>query len=41
VLGKVADMTSITFVYHICSFLPAIGLLAAFLPKSPAKVNVI
>jgi FSR family fosmidomycin resistance protein-like MFS transporter len=41
VLGKVADMTSITFVYHVCSFLPAIGLLAAFLPKSPARVNVI
>jgi FSR family fosmidomycin resistance protein-like MFS transporter len=36
VLGKVADMTSINFVYHFCSFLPAIGLLAAFLPKSPA-----
>jgi FSR family fosmidomycin resistance protein-like MFS transporter len=32
VLGKVADLTSIGFVYHICSFLPAIGLLAAFLP---------
>jgi FSR family fosmidomycin resistance protein-like MFS transporter len=40
VLGRVADMTSIGFVYHICSFLPAIGLLAAFLPatsKSSAK----
>ena len=39
VLGWVADHTSITFVYHICAFLPAIGLLAAFLPetgKSPA-----
>jgi FSR family fosmidomycin resistance protein-like MFS transporter len=33
ILGKVADMTSITFVYHICSYLPAIGLLAAFLPN--------
>lgn len=33
VLGKVADQTSITFVYHVCSFLPAIGLLAAFLPR--------
>jgi MFS transporter, FSR family, fosmidomycin resistance protein len=32
VLGKVADWTSIGFVYHICAFLPAIGLLAAFLP---------
>jgi FSR family fosmidomycin resistance protein-like MFS transporter len=34
VLGKVADMTSIGFVYHVCSFLPAIGLLAAFLPRT-------
>jgi FSR family fosmidomycin resistance protein-like MFS transporter len=36
VLGKVADLTSIGFVYHICSFLPAIGLLAAFLPRVDA-----
>jgi MFS transporter, FSR family, fosmidomycin resistance protein len=33
-LGRVADMTSITFVYHLCSFLPAIGLLAYFLPQT-------
>jgi MFS transporter, FSR family, fosmidomycin resistance protein len=33
VLGKLADHTSIAFVYQICSFLPAIGLLAVFLPK--------
>jgi FSR family fosmidomycin resistance protein-like MFS transporter len=32
VLGKLADMTSINFVYQICAFLPAIGLLTAFLP---------
>jgi FSR family fosmidomycin resistance protein-like MFS transporter len=32
-LGKLADHTSITFVYQVCSFLPAIGLLAVFLPK--------
>jgi len=32
VLGQVADRTSIEFVYRICSFLPLIGLLAAFLP---------
>ena len=31
-LGAVADWTSIGFVYHLCSFLPAIGLLAMFLP---------
>ncbi len=36
-LGKVADLTSITFVYHICSFLPAIGLLTWFLPSVEKK----
>jgi MFS transporter, FSR family, fosmidomycin resistance protein len=34
-LGKLADHTSIAFVYQICAFLPAIGLLAVFLPKMP------
>jgi FSR family fosmidomycin resistance protein-like MFS transporter len=33
VLGQLADMTSIETVYKVCSFLPAIGLLAYFLPK--------
>jgi MFS transporter, FSR family, fosmidomycin resistance protein len=33
VLGKLADAFSITFVYHLCAFLPLIGLLAAFLPN--------
>ncbi len=32
ILGEVADKTSIYFVYRICSFLPAIGILTAFLP---------
>jgi len=32
-LGKLADMTDIYFVYQVCAFLPLIGLLAAFLPK--------
>jgi FSR family fosmidomycin resistance protein-like MFS transporter len=32
VLGELADVTSIGFVYHVCSFLPVIGLLAGFLP---------
>ena len=35
VLGKLADHTSLAFVYHLCAFLPAIGLLAVFLPKMP------
>jgi FSR family fosmidomycin resistance protein-like MFS transporter len=33
ILGRLADLTSIYFVYHVCSFLPAIGLLAGFLPN--------
>jgi FSR family fosmidomycin resistance protein-like MFS transporter len=33
ILGELADMTSINFVYTVCSFLPAVGLLAAFLPN--------
>jgi FSR family fosmidomycin resistance protein-like MFS transporter len=33
VLGRLADATSINFVYHVCAFLPLIGLLAAFLPE--------
>ena len=34
-LGRLADHTRIAFVYQICAFLPAIGLLAVFLPKMP------
>jgi FSR family fosmidomycin resistance protein-like MFS transporter len=37
-LGQLADKTSIEFVYKVCSFLPAIGLLTWFLPNiEPAK----
>ncbi|TKC10739.1 MFS transporter [Pedobacter polaris] len=32
-LGKLADSTSITYVYNVCAFLPLIGLLTAFLPN--------
>ncbi|MGH7094705.1 MAG: MFS transporter, partial [Stellaceae bacterium] len=32
-LGKLADATSIDTVYHVCAFLPMIGLLTAFLPN--------
>jgi len=32
VLGHLADETSLTVVYRLCAFLPAIGLLAVFLP---------
>jgi FSR family fosmidomycin resistance protein-like MFS transporter len=41
-LGWLADRTSIQFVYHVCAFLPAIGLLAAFLPEmaKPKRASV-
>ena len=39
VLGKLADHTSIAFVYQVCAFLPAIGLLAVFLPKMPKSTH--
>jgi FSR family fosmidomycin resistance protein-like MFS transporter len=31
-LGKLADMTSIEYVYRLCAYLPLIGMLAALLP---------
>ena len=34
VLGALADHTSIEFVYKVCSFLPALGLLTGFLPET-------
>jgi FSR family fosmidomycin resistance protein-like MFS transporter len=36
-LGKLADHTSINFVYHVCAFLPALGVLTAFLPDLTAR----
>ena len=33
VLGAVADVTSIDYVFKLCAFLPAIGLLTVFLPN--------
>jgi len=41
VLGKVADLYGVTTVYSICAFLPAIGLLAAFLPDLRRRVPVV
>ena len=32
VLGRLADATSIVFVYRVCAYLPLIGLLTGFLP---------
>jgi FSR family fosmidomycin resistance protein-like MFS transporter len=33
VLGRLADATSIVFVYKVCAYLPLIGLLTGFLPN--------
>lgn len=32
-LGKLADKTSIAYVFHVCSFLPLIGIITGFLPN--------
>jgi len=37
VLGALADHTSINYVFHVCSYLPLIGLLTAFLPHVGKK----
>lgn len=36
-LGRIADYTGIETVYRVCSFLPLIGLLTAFLPDIERK----
>jgi MFS transporter, FSR family, fosmidomycin resistance protein len=33
VLGRLADHTDIAFVYQLCSYLPAVGLLTGLLPN--------
>ncbi|MGA2133340.1 MAG: MFS transporter [Bryobacteraceae bacterium] len=33
IMGWLADATSIAFVYRVCAFLPAIGILTVFLPN--------
>jgi FSR family fosmidomycin resistance protein-like MFS transporter len=40
ILGEIADHTNIFFVYRICSFLPAIGILTAFLPDLRKSRNL-
>jgi FSR family fosmidomycin resistance protein-like MFS transporter len=37
VLGQLADVVGIESVYSLCAFLPAIGLLAAFLPDDTSR----
>ncbi|WP_159468538.1 MFS transporter [Dyadobacter sp. 3J3] len=36
-LGRLADSTSIEYVFYVCSFLPLIGLLTGFLPNLERK----
>lgn len=38
-LGNLADHTSIVYVYHICAYLPLIGIIALFLPNLKKKSN--
>ncbi|MEJ0020609.1 MAG: MFS transporter [Acetobacteraceae bacterium] len=38
-LGEIADWTSIDTVYRVCSFLPLIGLLTAFLPNIEGRAK--
>jgi FSR family fosmidomycin resistance protein-like MFS transporter len=38
-LGSLADATSIDTVYHVCAYLPLIGLLTVFLPDIGRSVR--
>ncbi|MEZ0328068.1 MAG: MFS transporter [Dissulfuribacterales bacterium] len=37
VLGRLADIYGIEFVYHICSYLPLLGMMTIFLPDIKGK----
>ena len=39
VLGKLADVYGIEYVYRLCAFLPLLGMLTAFLPdmRKPSR----
>jgi MFS transporter, FSR family, fosmidomycin resistance protein len=41
VLGKLADITSVGYVFKVCAFLPLIGIITGFLPniEQPKKVT--
>ena len=39
-LGVLADATSIRLVYHLCAWLPALGLLTAWLPDLEPRTHV-
>lgn len=37
ILGKLADETSIAYVFNVCSFLPLLGIITGFLPNIESK----
>lgn len=37
ILGKVADQTSIEYIFRLCAFLPLIGIFTGFLPNIESK----
>lgn len=39
-LGKLADMTDIAYVFKVCAYLPLIGILTGFLPNLESKRKV-
>lgn len=41
VLGKLADVTSVNYVFHVCAFLPLLGIITGFLPniEQPKKAG--
>jgi len=39
VLGKLADVTSIGYVFKLCAFLPLLGIITVFLPNVTHKVR--
>jgi FSR family fosmidomycin resistance protein-like MFS transporter len=39
-LGALADRTDIFFVFRVCAYLPAIGVLAFWLPRTEAETEV-
>jgi FSR family fosmidomycin resistance protein-like MFS transporter len=41
ILGELADLTSVNFVYQVCAFLPVIGLLTALLPNIESKRAIV
>jgi FSR family fosmidomycin resistance protein-like MFS transporter len=39
VLGRLADHTSIRYVFQLCAFLPLLGLLTGLLPQPPVQAK--